>query len=400
MHGWATIRRRCRRGRRAPAGVCGEVTSTCVRGKCWCPKAPWRRPGRCAVFRAMRSPIHDSTPLHSLIAGIRDARFSRGVRCPRCGHSRVHRWGSFSCRQRYRCLGCSRTFSDLTATPAAYTKKLDRWPTYGQCIHAAVPVRAAAAFVGIHPSTAFRWRHAILDSMRAQDTETVGGWTELATMWFAYSEKGRRNVSRNGGVRSPADSARPTVHVVVACDRSARVTSAITAVSGARMFDGGELLPAFVDRVETGVTIAARQRPVGPASRLARAVDGTFHATGARIRTVDTLLVHVSNALAYRKRFRDWHKRFRGVATRYLSNYLVWHRLLDRTYRCDLSISALRWPIQESGNGAFFDDSPRLKATFASQQLPRTLPEVARQHHRPSAQARIDMTPPPRPPPN
>jgi transposase-like protein len=351
----------------------------------------------------MRSPIHDSSPLHSLLADIRDARFSHGVRCPRCAHHRIQRWGSFGCRQRYRCLGCRRTFSDLTGTPAAYSKKLDRWPAYGRCVRAAVPVRDAAALVGIHTSTAFRWRHAILGYMKSQDAETLSGWVELATMWFAYSEKGRRDLQREPrlhGGRVPL--AAPIVHVVVACDRNAGVVSSLTSISPTRMVDGGELRPTLTNRVATGVMLIARQRPAGHASRLALAVGGTYHATGAPTRGVDALFVHVSTALAYRKRFRDWHKRFRGVATRYLSNYLVWHRLVDRAIRYDLARSALQWPIGESTFCARCDVMHRLEATLASQQFPRTQHDggETRSKWLPGADLTLsDIARPPRSPP-
>ena len=33
---------------------------------------------------------------------------------------------------------------------------------------------------------------------------------------------------------------------------------------------------------------------------------------------------------AYDSRLKGWMYRFRGVATKYLGNYLGWHRMLDR----------------------------------------------------------------------
>ena len=39
---------------------------------------------------------------------------------------------------------------------------------------------------------------------------------------------------------------------------------------------------------------------------------------------------------AYGARLKDWMQRFHGVATRYLSNYLLWHRVVDRRWRQSL----------------------------------------------------------------
>jgi hypothetical protein len=39
---------------------------------------------------------------------------------------------------------------------------------------------------------------------------------------------------------------------------------------------------------------------------------------------------HIQNVNAYDSRLKGWMFRFRGVATRYLPNYLGWHRMLDK----------------------------------------------------------------------
>lgn len=40
--------------------------------------------------------------------------------------------------------------------------------------------------------------------------------------------------------------------------------------------------------------------------------------------------VHINNANGYCGGLRSWLKRFRGVATKNIPNYLAWHRVLDR----------------------------------------------------------------------
>lgn len=42
---------------------------------------------------------------------------------------------------------------------------------------------------------------------------------------------------------------------------------------------------------------------------------------------------HIQNVNSYHGRFKGWMRRFRGVATSYLENYLGWFRALDRTPR-------------------------------------------------------------------
>ena len=42
---------------------------------------------------------------------------------------------------------------------------------------------------------------------------------------------------------------------------------------------------------------------------------------------------HIQNANAYHGRLEEWMRRYRGVATSYLPNYLGWFRVLDRNAR-------------------------------------------------------------------
>ena len=39
---------------------------------------------------------------------------------------------------------------------------------------------------------------------------------------------------------------------------------------------------------------------------------------------------HIQNVNAYDSRLKGWMRPFKGVATKYLGNYLGWHRALDR----------------------------------------------------------------------
>ncbi|TXT35974.1 MAG: transposase [Comamonadaceae bacterium] len=45
---------------------------------------------------------------------------------------------------------------------------------------------------------------------------------------------------------------------------------------------------------------------------------------------------HIQNVNAYDSRLKQWMKRFHGVATKYLENYLGWRRMLER-YRQSIS---------------------------------------------------------------
>ena len=260
---------------------------------------------------------------------------SRQGGCPHCAAPRAVRWGSFSGRQRYRCTRCKRTFSILTGTPAAYSKKLSLWAPYARCMAHGLTIRGSAAQLGIHPSTAFRWRHALLERLRSCDSERLAGWIELDTLRFAYSEKGRRDVGRaphRHGVFVGGMFRQYAANVLVACDRRSDVITSITSVATTARVTSAEIGDALDGRVRGRPIVTCRQGRFGAAALFAHRTGGRFFDARRRARHA-TGRAHIRNARAYGHRLKDWMRRFRGVATRYLSNYLLWHRVVDRRWR-------------------------------------------------------------------
>jgi transposase-like protein len=296
--------------------------------------------------------------LEDLLARLREARFGEDLRCPRCGARAVQRWGSFSCRQRYRCLGCRRTFSDLTGTPAAYSKRLPLWEPYSRSLAEGLSVRRAAQRVGIHPATAFRWRHALLDELRRQDVDRLIDWIELDSLWFRYSEKGRRVTRRaqppTVACQTPAGTApacaRPWellgANVLVASDRRGHVVTTLVNVSTRPRINRQELDAVLARRAEAGTIKVLCADPL-------RFAPATFWPRPGQPRCVMATGRAGAMVRAYRCRFMEWMRRFRGVATRYLRNYLIWHRRVFRAGLEAVAAAVLRWPV-----GAAFANSP------------------------------------------
>lgn len=255
---------------------------------------------------------------------IRDSRFARGLECVHCASPRVQRWGCFSGRQRYRCNGCRRTFSDLTGTPLAYTKRLSHWPGFLACWQQSASVRRTAALISVHPTTAFRWRHLLCDALRSVERPGLRGWTEAIDLRFRYSEKGqaRRGLRRRRGQREQRDRRR--VSVVVLHDR-------LGSAAGTIMGWSRPHLPTLVERcgewLGQSTLLLSSHRRFEPLAAAAVAL-GLPHVRVARSPSVDARM-HLVNATSHATRLLEWLERFRGVATRYLDNYLAWHRHIE-----------------------------------------------------------------------
>jgi transposase-like protein len=285
--------------------------------------------------------------IEELVREIRRARFARGVACPRCSSEEVGRWGGFSGRRRYRCRSCGRTFSDLTATPASYLKKLELLRPYAGCLRHSLSVRAAARTTGISPSTAFRWRHRLLPGLDAHHGETLTGTVELSARRVPESCKGQRKLGRPARRRGPALGARTRAAktaVAIAVDRAAHVVTGAAPYGWVRRLD----LEEFVGPRCCGVlTVIAAEGRLGGAAMFARHIGASF--CDAR-RPQER---EIAAARSYGQQLGAWLESFRGVATKYLQNYLGWHRVLTHGERHPLRSSerhhlervVLSWPV-------------------------------------------------------
>jgi hypothetical protein len=189
--------------------------------------------------------------------------------------------------------------------------------------------------VRVHPSTAFRWRHRILAWLLPQDRVTLTGWIELASVRFLESRKGVRRLDRAPRSRPlplGLGFGLPYALVLLACDRTGHVVSDL--VRPPEPYPGrlpilSELLTVLRARIRGHpIHVCAPDLPHGSCGRFAATIGASFH--HARLEpAASSDPAHLGTAFAYRRRLRAWIARFRGVATRYLVHYLLWHRLVD-----------------------------------------------------------------------
>lgn len=267
-------------------------------------------------------------------AQVREARWPTGVVCPRCGSSGVQRW----CRtrgggQRYRCRwGCGRTFSDLTGTSLAYTKRFDSWALAAQCMASGCSVRETASRARLSPATAFRWRHRILTTVHgATSRGLLSGIIEIHVLHVWESFKGSRPPSRPPRRRALRwverhDRSR---HVAAIIARDRRGGRAGLTLGEVGCVSAGWLARALEGRIVLPATICSPYRQ-GFARYCRRAGIANECPGGPRHRSASLSLFHNHGAAAGGRSFSWWLRRFRGIATKYLQNYLAWHELLER----------------------------------------------------------------------
>src|SRR5271166_2452438 len=155
---------------------------------------------------------------------------SRG--CPHCAGREVVAWGRSHGLSRFRCKGCGRTFNALTKTPMAHLRKRERWLDHARAMIEGKSLAKTAGLCGVHPTTAFRWRHRFLGSPAADKPRTLTGIVEADETFILESFKGRwsaltRKARKRGGSARHPGAYQDNIPVLVARDRKGATFDAV-----------------------------------------------------------------------------------------------------------------------------------------------------------------------------
>ena len=248
--------------------------------------------------------------------------------CPHCAGREIVGWGRSDGLLRFRCKSCGRTFNALTKTPMAHLRKKDKWDAHARAMIEGKSLAKTAELCGVHPTTAFRWRHRFLRAPASDKPRALREIVEADETFVLESLKGRwsdlpRKARKRGGKARQPGLHQDNVPILVARDRSgatfdvvlpqvdaASIAAALTGVmtpANHLVGDGGRAIAAFARRA--GIPFYAVPSPGKPSPEAPH--------------------LHINNVNAYHSRFKQWLRRFNGVATKNLPNYLGWRRALE-----------------------------------------------------------------------
>lgn len=246
--------------------------------------------------------------------------------CPHCQSEKLKPWGSSHGLPRYRCAKCLKTCNPLTKSPLARLRKRDKWLLYAQALIDGLSIRKAAKLCGVNKNTAFHWRHRFLALANTHQAMHEEGIVEADETFFLESFKGQRHLPRvarkRGGVGKTRGTSCDQIPVLVVRDRHKSTATIILDRIDAIHIEAA-LLP-LVDRdailcTDGAAVYSAFCKKTGIGHEVIKS-------KGPRVRGA----FHIQNVNAFDSRLKGWMKRFNGVATKYLGNYLGWRRMLER----------------------------------------------------------------------
>ena len=259
-----------------------------------------------------------------------DGRLEDDPKCPRCGSERTEGWGrERNGLKRSRCLDCKRTFNPLTGTPLARLRKKECWLSFAAALNESLSVRKAAKACNVNKNTSFKWRHRFLKAQNRSKDQSLAGIAEVDEIFLLESFKGQRKLPRaarkRGGVAEKPGLSAEQIPILIARDRAGshidgvlpdRSEAAVRPVLEGKLskddtllcMDGDKALIAFAEAegIEYELIVASKGEHV------------------------HEKVLHIQNVNAYGSRFKQWLRRFNGVATKYLPSYLGWRRWLEK----------------------------------------------------------------------
>jgi transposase-like protein len=132
--------------------------------------------------------------------------------CPHCAGREIVGWGRSDGLLRYRCKSCRRTFNALTRTPMAHLRKKEKWQDHARAMIEGKSLAKTAELCGVHPTTAFRWRHRFLRAPSVNKPRTLRGIVEADETSFSNPSRASGPTFRE---RRAGGAARPGIQVLI-----------------------------------------------------------------------------------------------------------------------------------------------------------------------------------------
>ncbi|MDR6999110.1 IS1595 family transposase [Neobacillus niacini] len=284
-----------------------------------------------ALFEAMKQDLFSDDPkkITELLNRIRESRFSSGLACVQCGSTSVKRNGKYRTRQRYLCKDYGKSFNDMTNTPFSGSRYPEKWVKYVELMVAGLTLPKIAERLKIHVSTAFYWRHKILNALSLQRFNQLEGIVESDETFFRESMKGREVTHREPKKRATKDEKRGIsdlkIAVVVAQDRNGNSIARKAGTGRVKATEIDELIGEYIPKTAVLCTDTAKNY-----KKFAK-IKGLVHEpiNNSKKERVKKGIYHIQHVNSFHSHLKTWMRRFQGVATKFLDNYLYWFRWLE-----------------------------------------------------------------------
>ncbi len=276
-------------------------------------------------------------------------RFADGRVCPHCNGRHIVRNGHRKSDgvQRYVCRCCGKSFVANSNSITAGTRKMySVWRKYIQCMMDGFSIRKTAKICKIHRNTAFAWRHKILDALQEmQDDVMLSGIVEADEKYFPLSFKGNHKNSKTFVMPREARKHGHKIKKAGLHDEFVCVLCAVNrrGLSYAKVGKTGKVnYMCLQNNTLSGhIDVASVLCTDKEKSYIKLADVHCYSLIQVNTREVKRGIYHIQHVNSYHSRLKMFMYKFRGVSTKYLNNYIVWHNFANwskETYKEKIKI--------------------------------------------------------------
>jgi transposase-like protein len=226
--------------------------------------------------------------------------------CLHCNSHQLNRWGmTRQGIQRFKCKSCNKTVNALADSPLYRMKKSEKWIEYTTLMWGGVSLRKSAKALDITLRTSFRWRHMFIKAPVSFNPSELTGVIEADETFLPESFWIKKvpifiALDRSGAV-SHKVLKRNTKENIQAQLKPLLSSGSVLCTDGNLSYKG---IAKELDIDHKRFIVLDNQR----------VIDGAYH-----IQTLNN----------YMKRWKGWLKRFNGIGTDYVENYLSWFRFME-----------------------------------------------------------------------
>ena len=254
--------------------------------------------------------------------------------CPHCQSKHFVKNGKKCGNQMYLCRNpeCKKSFVEQTGTILYGSQKgIDVWEKYIHCMIEKYPLRTCAKICGISLQTAFYWRHKILGALQnMMDEVELDGIVQADETYSTISYKGNhktfklpRPAYKRGTKASKRGISREQVCVPCGVNLDGLSIAKVSNLGRPRLKDLQKVLNGKIAKDSVFVTDSLRSY-----QKLSFDMNLSHIRIPRRKFAVGTFNIQTINSYHSRLKNMIIH-RFKGVATKYLNNYLVYHNFVN-----------------------------------------------------------------------
>jgi len=293
------------------------------------------------LYELLRKDLHGVTP-----EDIEDVRseqiINKPISCPHCDSEQIIGFGHYRTRKRFRCKSCKKTFNEMTGTPMANLKKVDKFSDYLELFPQRLSLSVLADKLEISVKTAFDWRHKILSALTEYSDGYFDGIVESDDKQFEFSEKGRKDLDRKPYKR-PSDrekkrgNTNKKLVVVVSADRNNNRD--ITLAKFGRI-DKKSLETIFKGKITSENELCTDSHYSYKGWAKDANIEHHYFIANKKKHVKDKVY-HVQHVNSLDNKMERWLKKFWGVATKYLQGYLNWFKIEEKLKKSDNILNEL-----------------------------------------------------------